>query len=125
MKNELLRIISGDKVLIIRELKISPSTFGIIEGVNNETIRENLEFLGSPFGKNGPILFVGLDDFSDLTETFLVWARIESSPKDETMSFSGLDACFIVKDWSLATPNELRHWISEIDYWQHCKEFDL
>jgi hypothetical protein len=125
MKYELLAIESEENSLMIRELKISPSTFGIIEGVNNETIRENLEFQGSPFGQSRPILFVGLDDFPDLAETFLVWARIEASPKDETMSFSGLDACFIVKDWSLATPNELRHWISEIDYWQHCKDFDF
>lgn len=124
MKESLLKIQTDREAFTVQRVAINLTTLGLYEGINDDNIRENLDFQGHPFGKAPyPIIYKGLDNV-DLSETYSLWALLEASPKDSSKSISVLAFCLITN--SISNPiTQLEHVLPLIDYWGSCKDFDL
>jgi len=124
MKDELIKFETSQGPVFIRRVTINHTTMGLYEGVNQENIRENLDFQGHPFGMAAlPILYHGLES-EDLSETYCIWALLEGPPQDPLLSISSLAYCLITK--AIQNPfKQLENILPSIDYWGTCKDFDL
>lgn len=124
MKEELIRLDTVNGAISIQRISLNLTTMGLYEGVSNESIKENLEFQGHPFGRTPcPIIYEGLDA-DDLSETYCLWALLEGSPKDSSLCFSSLAFCLITD--SIVDPAaQLIRVLPSIDYWENCEDFDL
>ena len=124
MKVELIKFETSQGPVFIRRVTINPTIMGLYEGVNQENIRENLDFQGHPFGMTAlPILYNGLES-EDLSETYCIWALLEATPQDPLLSISSLAYCLITE--AIQNPfKQLENILPSIDYWGTCKDFDL
>ena len=125
MIEDLIKYNTEKGVIRVQRLCINCTSLGLYEGVNNENIELNLEFQGHPFGNPLiPILYVGKEDYKRLADTFCVWMLLESEPIDEKFMISALAVCLITDRWDEAF-KQINQILPEVDYWNHCKDFDL
>ena len=125
MVQKLIKYNTDKGVIKVQRLCINCTSMGLYEGVNNENIELNLEFQGHPFGNSSiPINYIGKENYKSLEDTFCIWMLLESDPIDEKFMISALAVCLITDKWDDAF-KQINQILPKVDYWSHCKDFDL
>lgn len=125
MIEELIKYETDRGLIRIQRVNINLTTRGLYEGINQENILWNLEMQGQPFSRAPiPMVYLGIDDFPDLSKTYSIWALLESEAVDPEKVISSLAVCSITDTWEDVT-SQVKAMISKVDYWGNCKDFDL
>ena len=123
--DELVQYNTDRGAIKLQRLNINRTSIGLYEGVNNENIELSLEFQGHPFGNPRiPILYIGKEDYSELAHTFCIWMLLESKPINEKFTISALAVCLVTEKWVEAF-EQINQTLPKVDFWNHCRDFDL